>query len=99
MTRDTIIYRCKGCGASIHVNFTTRKVTFLGKDDAKARDLDELVADQAQDAQRRQDQFEAAVEKNATEKERLEALFDDARKNVEEEEEEPGRPPNPFDLE
>jgi len=76
----------------------TRAVTLIeGPGGQKIRELEELVADQAKDAERREELFKDAFDRNLDEKERLERLFDDARKKVSEEKD-PGRPPSPFDL-
>ncbi len=97
MVKDTIIFKCRCCGAVYHVNFTARKVTFLEKPgDKQKKELEEILERAEKEKEERESKFEKALEGTEKEKQRLEKLFEEAKKKAEKEE--PERPPSIFDL-
>jgi len=96
MAKDTRIFRCS-CGNVLHINFVTRKITVMGREGERAGDLDEMVADLEKEAAGRDRKFERALEEGAKEKQRLEDLFEQAKKKVSEEKGDE-KPPSIFDL-
>ncbi|HHI67839.1 MAG TPA: hypothetical protein ENJ97_00780 [Planctomycetes bacterium] len=98
MARDTIIYKCECCGAKFHINFVTRKVTLVERPGGKkVQGLEDLVELTEEESKKREEKFRHALEDSEKEKDRLNALFEEARKKAAREKN-PERPPNPFDL-
>ena len=96
MDYDTRIFKCR-CGNCLHINFLTRKVTVLGSGEDQAEDLDELLVNQEKEEASRGQRFDQALEDGAKEKDRLNSLFEDAKKKVSEENDDE-RPQSIFDL-
>jgi hypothetical protein len=96
MDKDTRIYTCR-CGNRLHIDFRARKVTILGNEGDVPEDLDELIAHQEKEAAVAKKKFDLAMEERAREKDRLEQLFNQARKKVAEEKDDE-KPPSIFDL-
>ncbi|MCI0652144.1 MAG: hypothetical protein L0Z55_09690 [Planctomycetes bacterium] len=77
----TIICEC--CGAKIEVDADTRSIFSVEGKNKKKRTFEEVVKDVTSVGARAEEKFKSNIEKEKTKQERLDKLFEDAKKKAE----------------
>ncbi len=88
---------CECCQAKIHVDPHTKSVFYTEHPDMKKRSFEEVVKDVKSTGKRAAEKFQAGLEEEENKEERLDALFEQAKKKAKEEDPDE-KPPSIWDY-
>ena len=96
MARTRFQFTCPCCDKLIEVDIRSGKARAVDIKERSGKDLEGLIADQHSESDRLDELFEEAVEDHASHRQKFDEMFGEATEKAKEEE--PKRPPSPFDL-